>query len=184
MPDLRLHFGQILAPEYLCRGRARLMKMQHDPVVACQTLALLWAFLPNLTRVKSGRACLPRQARQPRQPDRRAPIYQQSECDASLACRLAASSNRVGRSPTGGPLVRPSDPCRCAEVKVRKPFPSIPEPLQGMRLRGGILSRGVHFTAPIVRPAMKCFCIMKNMITGGRAARIEPAETRCHCAIH
>ena len=78
-----------------------------------------WCLL-DLTRVKSGRACLPRQARQPRQPDRRAPIYQQSECDASLACRLAASSNRVGRSPTGGPLIRPSDPCR--RVNAGKPF--------------------------------------------------------------
>ena len=68
--------------------------------------------LLDLTRVKSGRACLPRQARQPRQPDRRAPIYQQLNCGASLACRLAASSNRVGRSPTGGPLIRPSDPRR------------------------------------------------------------------------
>ena len=48
----------------------------------------------------------------PRQPDRRAPIYQQLECDTALACRLAASGNRVGRSPTGGPLIRPSDPCR------------------------------------------------------------------------
>ena len=76
--------------------------------------------LLDLTRVKSGRACLPRQARQPRQPDRRAPIYQQSECDASLACRLAASSNRVGRSPTGGPLIRPSN--RCRSVNAGKPF--------------------------------------------------------------
>ena len=41
-----------------------------------------------------------------------------------------------------------------------------------------------HFTAPSVRPAMKCFCIRKNISTGGIAATIEPAETRCHCAIH
>ena len=82
--------------------------------------------LLDLTRVKSGRACLPRQARQPRQPARRAPIYQKLECDNALACRLAASSNRVGRSPIGGPLLRPSDPCR--RVNVGKPFPSNPEP--------------------------------------------------------
>ena len=74
-----------------------------------------WCLL-DLTRVKSGRACLPRQARQPRQPSRRAPIYQQSECENALACRLAASSNRVGRSPTGGPRIRPSDPRRRVNV--------------------------------------------------------------------
>ena len=80
-----------------------------------------WCLL-DLTRVKSGRACLPRQARQPRQPDRRAPIYRQLDCDNALACRLAASSNRVGRSPTGGPLIRPSDPCRRVGVNVLQPF--------------------------------------------------------------
>ena len=48
------------------------------------------------------------------------PIYQQLECGETLACRLAASSNRVGRSPTGGPLIRPSDPCR--RVNAGKPF--------------------------------------------------------------
>ena len=31
---------------------------------------------------------------------------------------------------------------------------------------------------------MKCFCIRKNISTGGKAARMEPAETSCHCAIH
>ena len=92
--------------------------------------------LRDLTRVKSGRACLPRQARQPRQPDRRAPIYKPPDCDASLARRLAASSNRVGRSPTGGPLVRPSDPCRCAGVKLSKHLPSNTESL-GTSLRCG-----------------------------------------------
>ena len=38
--------------------------------------------------------------------------------------------------------------------------------------------------APSVRPAMKCRCIRKNMATGGRAATIEPAETRCQAATH
>ena len=76
--------------------------------------------LLDLTRVNSGRACLPRQARQPRQPDRRAPIYKPPDCDASLACGLEALSNRVGRSPTGGPQLRPSDPCR--RVNAGKPF--------------------------------------------------------------
>ena len=36
------------------------------------------------------------------------------------SCRLAASSNRVGRSPTGGPLIRPAIPCR--RVNAGKPF--------------------------------------------------------------
>ena len=40
------------------------------------------------------------------------------------------------------------------------------------------------FVAPRVSPAMKWRCIMKNISTGGTAARIDPAETRCHCAIH
>lgn len=35
-----------------------------------------------------------------------------------------------------------------------------------------------HFTAPSVSPAMKCFCIRKNMATGGSAATIEPALMR------
>ena len=41
-----------------------------------------------------------------------------------------------------------------------------------------------HFTAPKVRPAIKCFCIRKNIRTGGKAARMEPAETKCHAATH
>ena len=81
--------------------------------------------LRDLTRVKSGRACLPRQARKPRQPSRRAPIYKPPDCGEPLACRLAASSNRVGRSPTGGPLIRPSG--RCRRVDAGKRFPSTPE---------------------------------------------------------
>lgn len=32
-----------------------------------------------------------------------------------------------------------------------------------------------HLTAPSVRPAMKCFCIRKNISTGGRAAMMLPA---------
>ena len=62
--------------------------------------------LLDLARAKSGRACLPRQARQP---GKRAPIYDLRDCGWPLACSLAALSNRVGRSPTGGPPVRPSD---------------------------------------------------------------------------
>ena len=88
---------------------ARTFPGSTEPPATC--LGCGWCLL-DLTRVKSGRACLPRQARQPRQPSRRAPIYDRRECDASLACRLAASSNRVGRSPTGGPLFRPSYQCR------------------------------------------------------------------------
>ncbi len=41
-----------------------------------------------------------------------------------------------------------------------------------------------YLTAPKVRPAMKWRCIKKNMMTGGMAATIEPAETSCHCATH
>ena len=29
---------------------------------------------------------------------------------------------------------------------------------------------------------MNCFCIRKKINTGGSAATIEPADTRCHCA--
>lgn len=35
-----------------------------------------------------------------------------------------------------------------------------------------------YLTAPRVSPAMKCFCIRKNIRTGGRAATIEPALIR------
>ena len=35
-----------------------------------------------------------------------------------------------------------------------------------------------YFTAPRVRPAIKCFCIKKNIATGGRAATIDPALIR------
>ena len=93
-----------------------------------------WCLL-DLTRVKSGRACLPRQARQPRQPDSRAPIYKPPDCGASLACRLAASSNRVGRSPTGGPLLRPSDKSRL--VNAGKPFCVKPAKRPGCELSSG-----------------------------------------------
>ena len=31
---------------------------------------------------------------------------------------------------------------------------------------------------------MKCFCIAKNITTGGMAASIEPALIRCHDATH
>ena len=34
-------------------------------------------------------------------------------------------------------------------------------------------------TEPNVRPAIKCFCIRKNMTTGGMAAHKEAAETKC-----
>ena len=37
---------------------------------------------------------------------------------------------------------------------------------------------GGHFTAPSVRPAMKCFCMRKNIRTGGRAATMLPALIR------
>ena len=109
------HDGSIRPDHGACRGK----NVSGVDGIARHVLALRFVLL-DLTRVKSGRACLPRQARQPRQPDRRAPIYQQLECDASLACGLAALSNRVGRSPTGGPLIRPSDPCR--RVNFGKPF--------------------------------------------------------------
>src|SRR5690606_30977971 len=55
---------------------------------------------------------------------------------------------------------------------------------KGDGLPGSVNSPVHYFTAPSVKPAMKCFCIRKNMATGGRAARIEPALTRCHWAIH
>ena len=38
--------------------------------------------------------------------------------------------------------------------------------------------------APNVSPAIKCFCIAKNIATDGNAARIEPAETRFHAVVH
>ena len=60
----------------------------------------------DLTPPGRGRG-LPRQA---------PPIYLQLECDTSVACRLAASSNRVGCSPTGGPPIRPSDPGKVTGV--------------------------------------------------------------------
>ena len=41
-----------------------------------------------------------------------------------------------------------------------------------------------HLTAPSVSPAMKCRCIRKNISTGGSAAMMEPADTRCHAATH
>ena len=34
------------------------------------------------------------------------------------------------------------------------------------------------FTAPKVRPLIKCLCIKKNIITGGSAAMTEPAEIK------
>ena len=34
-------------------------------------------------------------------------------------------------------------------------------------------------TEPNVRPAIKCFCIRKNITTGGMAAHREAAETKC-----
>ena len=35
------------------------------------------------------------------------------------------------------------------------------------------------FTEPRVRPAMKCFCIRKNIATGGIAAIKDAADTKC-----
>ncbi|MDH6148935.1 hypothetical protein OKW46_002860 [Paraburkholderia sp. WSM4179] len=46
-------------------------------------------------------------------------------------------------------------------------------------LRGSATREQHHpFVAPNVRPATKCFCIAKNIMTDGSAARIDPAETR------
>ena len=97
-----------------------------DAKLLATSLRCGWCLL-DLTRFKSGRACLPRQARQPRQPDRRAPIYQQLECATSLACRLAAFSNQVGRSPTAPPLSDPLAHDGMAGVIVGKPFGSNPK---------------------------------------------------------
>ena len=56
---------------------------------------------------------------------------------------------------------------------------------QHQRLTGVIQTPALdHFTAPRVRPAMKWRCIRKNISTGGRAATIDPAETRCQAATH
>lgn len=41
-----------------------------------------------------------------------------------------------------------------------------------------------YLTAPRVSPAMKCRCIRKNIATGGMAATIDPADTRCQAATH
>ena len=38
--------------------------------------------------------------------------------------------------------------------------------------------------APSVRPAMKCFCIKKNMATGGKAAMIEAAEINSQATLY
>ena len=66
-----------------------------------------WCLL-DVTRVKSDSTCP-----QPR------PDLPAIGVHNALACRLAASSNRVGRSRTGGPLVRPSNPRRRVNADTR-----------------------------------------------------------------
>ena len=62
---------------------------------------------------------------------------------------------------------------RCAPVQ------NAPKALGGLMghqgLPVGIQPVEHYLTAPSVRPAMKCFCMAKNIATGGRAATIEPA---------
>ena len=65
--------------------------------------------LPDLTHVKSGK-----HQPQPRKPDRRAPTCKTPECAASVACCPATFCIRAGRSPPGGPLIRPASNCRRA----------------------------------------------------------------------
>ncbi len=82
---------------------------------------------------------------------------------------------------------------QCRQIlRVRKPRTPIhhlgqaPAPGGEHQALSAVLQRPVsdHLTAPSVRPAMKCRCIRKNIATGGKAARIDPALTSCHCAIH
>ena len=46
--------------------------------------------------------------------------------------------------------------------------------------RRSVCIKNQPLVAPMVRPAMKCFCIKKKMSTGGMAATMEPADTKCH----
>src|SRR5579863_10544579 len=49
-------------------------------------------------------------------------------------------------------------------------------------LIGGMRHGSRHpFTAPAVRPEMKCLCIRKNMTTGGTATTMVAAERMFHC---
>ena len=82
------------------------------------------AFAPVRPSNQSTGPICPRQCGVGSCPDRRGPIYQRSECREPLACRLAASRNRVGHSPTGGPLLRPYDQSR--RVNSGKKFPLNP----------------------------------------------------------
>ena len=53
-------------------------------------------------------------------------------------------------------------------------------PAQKIACGGGAAEEGYPFVAPSVKPAMKCFCMAKNMSTGGMAASREAADTNCH----
>ena len=56
------------------------------------------SFLPDLTSVKSGRACLPFGRRVPRPPRQSRPDYRCQECGKPLACGLAPFGNRTAET--------------------------------------------------------------------------------------
>ena len=80
--------------------------------------------LLDLTRVKSGRACLPRQARQPRQPDRRAPIYEPSgvrRFPCLPPCGVKQSGRAFPHWGTACPTLEPLSPGKCRPDAAVKP---------------------------------------------------------------